>query len=182
MFNPEKLDWFNNQHLARLAPEDLAARVAPWLREAGLWKDEYDGAQRTWFQRVLALLLPRVRRLPDVVEYGRAFFDERVEYDPAAVSKHLRAPGLGGHVAALREALSALEPFDEAASEATLRATAQARGIGAGTLIHATRVAATGRAVSPGLFEVIALLGRERTVARLRQLEAFLAAAPAGPV
>jgi glutamyl-tRNA synthetase len=182
VFNPEKLDWFNNQHLARLAQADLAARVAPWLRDAGLWKDVYDGAERAWFQRVLALLLPRVRRLPDFVEYGRAFFDERVQYDPAAVSKHLKSAGLGGHVAALREALSALEPFDEAAAEAALRATAQARGIGAGTLIHATRVAATGKAVSPGLFEVLVLLGCERTLARLRQLEAFLAAAPAGSV
>jgi glutamyl/glutaminyl-tRNA synthetase len=182
VFNPEKLDWFNNQHLARLAPDDLAARVAPWLRDAGLWKDEYAGAQRAWFERVLALLLPRVRRLPDFVEYGRAFFDENVQYEEAAVRKHLGSADLAGHVAALRNALSALEPFDEAAAESTLRATAQARGIGAGTLIHATRVAVTGKAVSPGLFEVLVLLGRGRTVARLEQLERFLAAAPSGSV
>jgi glutamyl-tRNA synthetase len=182
VFNPEKLDWFNNQHLARLAPDDLAARAEPWLREAGLWKDDYAGPERAWFLRVLALLLPRVRRLPDFVEYGRAFFEETVQYDPAAVRKHLAAPDLGGHVAALRTALSGLESFDEAAVESTLRAVAQGRGIGAGTLIHATRVAVTGKAVSPGLFEVVALLGRERTVARLAELERFLAAVPRGSV
>ena len=180
VFNPEKLDWFNNQHLARLAPDDLAVRVAPWLRDAGLWTDDYTGVQRAWFLRVLALLLPRVRRLPDFVEYGRAFFEEIVQYDPAAVRTHLGAPELGGHVAALRNALAGLEPFDEAAVESALRATAGARGIGAGTLIHATRVAVTGKAVSPGLFEVLVLLGRERTIARLEQLERFLAAAPRG--
>jgi glutamyl-tRNA synthetase len=62
--------------------------------------------------------------------------------------------------------------------EAAVRGTAAERGIKAGMLIHATRVAVTGRAASPGLFEVLALLGRERTVARLERLVNFLATAP----
>jgi glutamyl-tRNA synthetase len=182
VFNPEKLDWFNNQHLVRLGPGELAAHVEPWLRQAGLWKEEYASARHAWLLRVLALLLPRARRLADFVEHGRPFFEEAVEYDPAAVKKHLRAPGLGEHVAALRIALARLDGFDEPAVESALRATAEARGIGAGTLIHATRVAVTGKAVSPGLFDVLAVLGRDATVARLEKLERFLAAAAAGPI
>ena len=176
VFNPEKLDWFNAQHLARLTPDELSARVEPWLRGAGLWNDEYSVARRTWFHKVLALLLPRVKRLPDFVEQGRPFFDAAIEYDPEAVKKHLSAPDLRGHVAALQDALKAVEPFEEAAIEKVLRSVAQARGINAGALIHATRVAVTGKAVSPGLFEVLALLGRERTLARLERLERFLGA------
>jgi glutamyl-tRNA synthetase len=65
-------------------------------------------------------------------------------------------------------------PFDESHVEAAVRRTASELGIKAGTLIHATRVAVTGRASSPGLFEVLVLLGRERTVERLSRLQAFL--------
>jgi glutamyl-tRNA synthetase len=174
VFNPEKLDWFNAQHLARLPPGELASRVEPGLREAGLWNDEYSGARRTWLQNVLGLLLPRVKRLPDFVEQGRPFFEDAFEYDPEAVKKHLSAADLREHVVALRDALKAVDPFEAAAIESVLRSVAQARGINAGALIHATRVAVTGRAVSPGLFEVLALLGRDRTLARLERLERFL--------
>jgi glutamyl-tRNA synthetase len=179
VFNPEKLDWFNNQHLARLGLEPLAERVRPWLQRAGLWRDEYAGARRGWLLRVLELLLPRARRLPDFVEHGRPFFEAPADYDPAAAKKHLRAPGLAEHVAVLRDVLSRLPVFDEAAVETALRATADACGVGAGTLIHATRVAVTGKAVSPGLFEVLAVLGRDETLARLERLERFLADSPA---
>jgi glutamyl-tRNA synthetase len=81
-------------------------------------------------------------------------------------------------VEALAAALRATDPFDEPHVEAAVRGTAAERGIKAGMLIHATRVAVTGRTASPGLFEVLALLGRERTVARLEGLVNFLATAP----
>ena len=72
-------------------------------------------------------------------------------------------------------ALAQTTPFDEAQVEAAVRNTATARGIKAGALIHATRVAVTGRTTSPGLFEVLAWLGPERTRARLTRLLEFLA-------
>jgi glutamyl-tRNA synthetase len=71
------------------------------------------------------------------------------------------------HLAALDKAFVRLEAFDSASTEAALRATAESRGVKSPALIHAVRVAVTGKAVSPGLFEVLALLGRERTHARL---------------
>ena len=79
-------------------------------------------------------------------------------------------------MATLRRDLAAAEPFNEATLEATLRNTATALGIKAGALIHATRVAVTGRTTSPGIFEVLALLGRETTLARLDRLQQFLLA------
>src|SRR4029078_6520398 len=86
--------------------------------------------------------------------------------EPDAVEKHLSSPELAGHVSALVDALAQTTPFDEAHVEATVRSTASARGIKAGALIHATRVAVTGRTMSPGLFELLAWLGPERTRAR----------------
>jgi glutamyl-tRNA synthetase len=174
VFNTEKLDWFNSQHLARLDPAELVSRATPFLEAAGLWSDRQTEANGPWLQRVLTLVLPRVRRLPDFVDQARPFLVDEVDYEPDAVAKHLVAPELAGHVAALDEALKCVDPFGEANIEAAFRTVAGARGIKAGVLIHAARVAATGRGVSPGLFEVLALLGQERTLARLERLEQFL--------
>jgi glutamyl/glutaminyl-tRNA synthetase len=175
IFNQEKLDWFNAQHIARLAPEELARRVEPVLREAGLWREELAGARQGWFLQVLRLLAPRARRLDDFARQGRSFFSEAVVHDPAAVRKHLSDPGLAPHLAVLRERLVSTDPFEPGPLEEALRAVAQARDVRAATLIHATRVATTGEAVSPGLFEVLALLGPRVTDERLRMAEQLVA-------
>jgi glutamyl-tRNA synthetase len=167
VFNPEKLDWFNQQHLLRLAPDELARRLEPLLRNAGLWDPEFLGARHAWFFGVLDLFRPRAKRLDDFATQGRFFLTDRIEYDPSAVTAHLRRPGADDDLAAAAAALAALESFDAAAIEAAIRATADARGVKAASLIHTVRVAVTGKTVSPGLFEILALLGRPRVDARI---------------
>ena len=167
VFNSEKLDWFNQQHLARLAPQELAARLKPSFEAAGLWSDDLLTRRHAWFFAVLELLVARAKRLPDFVTQGAFFFKEEVDYDPAAVAKHLQADGVTAHLKALLEEWKALPEFDAATTEAALRRVAEARGLKAGTLIHAVRVAVTGTAVSPGIFEVVSLVGRARVLARL---------------
>jgi len=176
VFDPEKLDWFNGQYLAQLDPERLVQCVKPLMQAAGLWEEEYDGPdRREWLQRVLQLVLPRVKRLPDFVELARPFLTVGVDYDPEAVRKHLGTADLDGHVEALVLALEADSgPFDEFSIERVLRSVADARGIKAAALIHAARLAATGQAVSPGIFEVLALLGKSLALSRLRDLVSFL--------
>ena len=93
VFNPEKLDWFNQQHIMRLAPDEVARRVQPSLAAAGLWDDSLVGDRHAWFFAVLELLKPRAKKLDDIVEVGRFFFVDLPEYDAAAVEKHLRAEG-----------------------------------------------------------------------------------------
>ncbi|HYM25913.1 MAG TPA: glutamate--tRNA ligase [Vicinamibacterales bacterium] len=169
VFNAEKLDWFNQQHIARLAPDELAARIKPSLEAAGLWRDDYIGDRHAWLFAVLELLKPRARRLDDFAAQGRFFFvtADAVEYDEAAVEKHLRVPGAADHLAAVDAALARCDGFDPASIEAAVRSTAEARGVKAASLIHAIRVAVTGKTVSPGLFEVLALVGRSEVHARL---------------
>ncbi len=176
VFDPEKLDWFNGQYLAQLQPDDLVRYVKPLLQAAGSWSDEYDAAGRhEWLQRVLRLVLPRVRRLTDFVDQASPFMTATVGYDPEAVRKHLTTADLDEHVEALIVAFEAnAEPFEEAAIERVLRSVADARGIKAATLIHAARIAATGKGVSPGIFEVLALLGKPLTLSRLRDLVRYL--------
>jgi len=173
VFNTEKLDWMNGQYIARLPIADLAAAAAPFFDEAGLATHPLvsDAAA---FHRLLELLRPRAKRLTDFVEQARPLLADEVVYEQEAIDKHLSTPDLADHLAALTQTLDAASPYDEAQIEAAVRGTASSRGIKAGALIHATRVAVTGRTQSPGLFEVLAWLGRDRTRARLARLLEFL--------
>ena len=169
VFNPEKLDWFNQQHMMRLAAADLAARVQPLLVEAGFWRESFAAQEQAWFLRVLDLLRPRVKKLGQFVDDARPFFEEGVTFDESAVRKHLRAAGMRGHLQAFAARVAEASAFDQQGSETILRAIAEERGITPAALIHATRVAVTGRSVSPGLYEVLELLGRERVRTRLER-------------
>jgi glutamyl/glutaminyl-tRNA synthetase len=168
VFNVEKLDWFNQQHMLRLPPAELGLRVKPFLDTAGLWSDDLLDERHAWYFAVLELLKVRAKRLTEFPTLGRFFFSDDLEWDEAAVAKHLAAAGAADNLAAVIAALAVLESFDTASIEAAVRLTADARGVKAATLIHALRVALTGKTVSPGLFEVMALLGRDRVERRLR--------------
>ena len=167
VFSQDKLDWFNHQHIMRLPLVDLAARVQPVLAERGLWRESYASADRGWFLRVLALLQPRLKKLAQIVDDGRPFFEDSVTFDEAAMAKHLGVPGMAGHLLTLKSRLAQVKTYDRLSSENVLRSVAEAAGVKPAVLIHATRVAVTGRSVSPGLYEVMELLGRDRVCDRL---------------
>ena len=169
VFNPDKLDWFNQQHIMRLPLEELARRVQPWLEQAGLWRESYATTEKEWFLRVLELLRPRVKKLDQFVEDGRIFFARSVELDENAVRKHLSVAGTRAHLVDLSSRIASAQPYTQAALESILRTTAEQRGVKAAALIHATRVAVTGRTASPGLFEVLELLGSDVVIDRLNR-------------
>jgi glutamyl-tRNA synthetase len=173
VFNTEKLDWFNHQHLLALSDRELVDRLEPLLRAEDMWRPSLNTTTFEWFRQVLALLKPRARTLVEYVEGLRPFLDAPLTIDPEATTKHLSTPGLRDHLRALGATYRSA-PFDEASLEHTLRELATERGIKPGVLIHATRIAMTGRMVSPGLFEMLALLGRDRVLSRLHALEETL--------
>jgi glutamyl-tRNA synthetase len=174
VFDVAKLDWMNGQYIARIPLAQLATAALPHLVRERLWPS---GAPADdWLLRLIELIRPRAKRLIDFVDQARPFLSETVEYEQQAINTHLKVPHLSAHVNALMRALREVMPFDEPHVEAAVRRTAEQHDIKAAPLIHATRVAVTGRTTSPGLFEVLVLLGRERTLARLERLAAFLGA------
>jgi len=172
VFNNEKLAWFNIQHMMRLADSEIVSRVEADLDAAGLWRPSFAAGhdEHAFICRVVALLKPRLHALGDIVEQARPLLGRELQYDEAAVAKHAGTPEMKGHLSALADACEALESFDATTLEKAVRGQAEQAGIKAGALIHATRVALTGRTVSPGLFEVMELLGRATVVERLRAL------------
>jgi glutamyl-tRNA synthetase len=179
VFNQDKLDWFGLQHIMRLAPDELAVRLQPAMAAAGLWSDDYLTTRHAWFFSVLELLKPRSRTLAELIAHGRFFFTDDVDYDPAAVDKHLRADGMREHLFALRALFAELTTFDSQTIEMAMRALAESRGVKAGALIHAVRVSVTGKPTSPGLFETLSLIGRDRARARIAAAIALISAARA---
>jgi len=168
VFNPDKLDWFNQQHIGRLPPRELLARIESRLRDAGLWRESLTTTEDEWIASVLELLKPRVKKLDQLVDELRPFLVEEPALDPAAAAKHL-SPEVRPLLVELAGAIEPLSAVDPAAAEQSLRAMAERHGLKAAALIHATRVSVTGRAVSAGLFEVLALLGPQRVARRLRR-------------
>jgi len=167
VFNPEKLEWFNQQHIGRLDATEIARRLELPLRASGMWRDEFGAGRRGWLLEVIELLKPRAKRLSDFIDRGLPFFSDEVVKDREAVARHLADPAIGAHLAVLRQRFESTDPYDPPALERALREVAGERGVKAGALIHATRVAVTGQAVSPGLFEVLTLIGKRRVLARL---------------
>ena len=169
VFDLEKLAWMNSEYLRRLPPDRLFVLVEGELRASNLWSASFEAAERARFEACARLLQQRARSLKDFSRSGRAFFTEDFDYDPEAVKRFWKDPSLAEYLNALAERLSALDSFDLQSTEACLRALAQDRGLNAGLLINASRVALTGQGVAPGLFEVMVALGRDRVVERLRR-------------
>jgi len=172
VFDLTKLEWLNGLYVAALPPEAFAAAARRELVSAGLWDDAYEAARRPWFEKVLALVQPRAKTLAAIPIEGRFFFDpsDVFDYDPDAAKKHLAGETVAPALDALAAAWGALADWAPAPLEAELRRIATEFAMSGGKLIHPVRLAVTGRAASPGLFDVVSLLGRERTLARLSRL------------
>ncbi|MDZ7779513.1 MAG: glutamate--tRNA ligase [Gemmatimonadota bacterium] len=168
IFDAEKLSWLNGKHLAAAPPEVLADEVRARLAEEEGLDAELLGDDEL-MAAVVALLIPRSRTLEEMARQTIPFVREPVVYDEQAVSKHwAKDPAMTLDVLArLREALEAVEPWTAETVEPAVRGVAEALGVGAGKVIHPLRVALMGQASSPGIFDVLAALGREHVLSRI---------------
>ncbi len=181
IFDTKKLEWMNGQHLQLLPTDELVARVGPALVAAGLTTAADLASRPAWFLRLLELLKVRARTVDDIVVQAAPYFHEVVTYDADAVAKQWKdraasAEILGG----VRDALATVTTWDAPAMEESLRALAQRLGLGdkAGKIFQPLRVALTGQTASPGIFDVLELLGRERAIARVNSALSELRKAP----
>jgi glutamyl-tRNA synthetase len=170
VFDPQKLEWMNGQHLAMTSAERLAPRVTPAIVRAGLATAEQLAAQREWYLSVIDLLRVRARTIDDIVRQAEPYFRSEIVYDPDAVAKQWKDRVATAEIlGAVQERLAQLASWTPDAMEEALRSLAESRGVGAGKLFQPLRVALTGVSVSPGIFDVLALLGRERSLQRISQ-------------
>jgi glutamyl-tRNA synthetase len=167
IFDTTKLEWLNGQHLSRASAERLEPIVLPWLVDAGLLDRAAAARETEWLRRLIDLLKVRSRNRADFVRQARPYFTDDIVPEPDAVARHWQDPATAERLAVLRQRLAAVASWSPEPLEQALRSLAQELGIGAGKLIHPLRVALTGAAVSPGIFEVLAVMGRDRSLHRL---------------
>lgn len=163
VFNVEKLNWLNQQHLRLKPNEEIAALVSPMLAEAGVPKQS-----DSYLLAVIALMKERVTVTPDFIEFAGYFFRDPAEYDEKGKQKHWNESAKNA-LATLAGRLDSLATFTAQSIEEILRILAEELNTSAGKLIHPTRLALSGRVVGPGLFEMMELLGKDTVVRRLRR-------------
>jgi len=167
VFDREKLEWLNGRHIAASPPEELAEAVRPWLLERGV-EPELLERERTRLLRVLEAVKNRPRTLAVLAEQTAPFFAEEISYAEEAVARFWHEPvEARERLEALRELFAGVDDWERTGLEEELRALAARRGEGAGALIHPLRVALMGVAVSPGIFEVLELMEKPRTLRRI---------------
>jgi glutamyl-tRNA synthetase len=130
-----------------------------------------------WFVTLLDLLKVRARTIDDIVRQSAPYFGESVTFEPDAVAKQWKdREASAGVLQAIHGALVGAPEWEPAAMEASLRLLAEQMGLGdkAGKLFQPLRVALTGQSASPGIFDVLMLLGRERSLRRITDALAFL--------
>ncbi len=177
VFNVEKLDRFNGIYIRRMSPPELAERLMPYLQRAGLVAESPGAAERARLESLIPLIQERLVVLSDAPDLLEPFYKAPESYDPALlIPKKLDAATTRGALEAASAALSDLETWSVERIEATLRALAEQLGLKVGDLFMALRVAATGRKVSPPLFETLHALGRDEALRRLRRATASIPA------
>ncbi len=165
-FDPAKLLAFQTQYMKAVPVDEKVRRVRSYLERAG-WLANATEADDTYLTRVVEALGDRLKVFGDVLLEGAFFFGEAVTFDDKAFDKRLRAPGAIDKLRDYRAWLAEQPDFSAAALDAGTRAWLTERSLGLGDIVHAVRVATTGVAGGPGLFDCLAVLGRDRCLRRI---------------
>jgi glutamyl-tRNA synthetase len=178
VFDTAKLEWINSQWINRSGFDDLLPPVRREMEALGIWSDDLLGERRWWFERVVDLLKDRSKRTWDLARDGFYFFRNPESYDEQAIKKFCKSPELPQHLQALIDGLPSLDRWEAPEIESSLRATAERLGIGAGKLIHPLRLGITGLGVTPDVFTIAELLGKEMVSKRLQDFRTYLQSNP----
>ena len=168
-FDAKKLFAFQERYMNLKPLDEKVAMTRPYLQQVGLQTDK--------LAEVIQAAADRIKVAGDILEYTAFFMPaDQLVYDEAAFEKRLRTPvEAPGLLRKFAEKLDTVEPFDAAAIEKALQDFVQAEGIGHAQIIHALRIAITGKGVGFGLFESLAILGRAECRARVDRALARLA-------
>ena len=167
-FDPQKMMAFEERRMQALPVEAIVAAVTPYLERLGLLTDPPVAAARERLRAVVTAAGDRIKVAGDIVRYTEFFQgDAAFAYDEKAFAKRLGAAGAAERLRRFRRFVEAAEPFDAATLDEALQRFVQGEEIKVGQIIHAVRVAVTGKGVGFGLFEALEILGRTSALARI---------------
>jgi glutamyl-tRNA synthetase len=159
----------NARYISMLDIEELLPFVRAELQRSGLWQDAYDAEKKQWLKETVELIRTRLHTITDFSTKGRPYFADDFEFEEKAIAKNLmKDESVAQLLPKAADALEGLTVFDHVTIEQALRDFSESEGIKPGLIINAIRTACTGQAAGPGLFELVAAIGQQRTVARMR--------------
>lgn len=165
VFDKHKLDWMNGVYIRKKSDEEFANLALPFVVKAGIYTEEKARANWDWFKQVLAEVKERVTTLAEVSEHVDFFLQDEIPVDEKAAAKFL-TDAVKPFFNQVIEGLKTVE-WTIPAIEAMIRGHMEGMGLKPKESIQPVRVAITGRTASPGLFETVYLIGRERTIERM---------------
>ncbi len=168
-FNEDKLRWLNGEHIRKL---DITAFIAIASSFVG------DSHDPEWFRKFCKLYHGRVKTLVDFGDELNIFTSEEVHYRKEDVQEFLKREGVLSMLNSVKKSLEKISEFTAENIETDIRALIKKLGLKGGDLIHPLRVAVTGKSVSAGIFEVLELLGKEKTVKRIEKVEWIITEPP----
>ena len=168
-FDPKKLWNFEDHYMRDLPPTEKLARMLPYMQQAKLIADPAPEADLDKLAQVIAASGDRLKVSGDILAYADFFFRPELVYDQDAFEKRLRKSGAAELLARYRDCLKGLPEWNPATIEQATHDFLTAEGIKIGDIIHAIRVATTGRAVGPGLYDCLSILGQNETLRRIDQ-------------
>jgi len=168
-FDPQKLWAFQDRAMQQLPIKQKVAKVLPYLQRASLIDDPPTCDTAPYLTQIVTAAGDRIKVAGDILDYAGFYVaDDELVYDEKTLDKRLRkAEGAAELLTEFRDQLAMIEPFEAEELERQLKRFVEAKGIKIGQIVHALRVAVTGKAVGFGLFETLAILGRERCLARI---------------
>lgn len=167
VFNPEKLLWINAEYIKASPPNQVAQALVPLLEAAGL-QEQVKAVSMEWLAELVVLVKERAKTIVEMVEWVRPYFGESVLLEEEAAKKFL-TPAIAPVFGKLLARFEAFPSFSKQVWEESFKKFVEEEGLKMGQIAQPVRVALTGRTASPGLFEVMEVLGRDRTLLRLRQ-------------
>ena len=168
IFNPDKLKALNADHIMASTPEKLSRSVLPFLEKKGFQVQE-----GVYLQQVIKTLQIRCKTLEEMADAALFYYQDEIRYEEEAADKYLK-PDVLESIKILTNEIEAMDRFTEKGLEDTFKRVMEKTGLKMGKIAQPVRVSLTGKTTSPGIFEIIEVIGKEKTLQRLKKAVEFI--------
>lgn len=174
IYDTKKLTWINGHYLNEMDLDQAVELAIPFLQKKGLVPGDIPEDLMVYIRKVVEVVRTRVKTLAEIAEASDYFFDDDFTYEEKGIRKHFQKEGVASLLQAAGQRLAKLETFDLETTEETYRNLSEELGVKAGDIIHPTRLALSGRTMGPGLFDIMVILGKEKTLERLERAVKYI--------
>lgn len=174
IYDIKKLTWMNGHYLNEEDLDRIVELAIPFFQRKNLISENPSQEEMDYLRKVVEAVRSRVKTLAEVADAAEYFFVDEFSYDEKGVRKHFRKEKAAEYLSKAKERLAALSDFTLETTETAYRDLSEELGIKAAEIIHPTRLAISGRTMGPGLFDIMVILGKEKTLERMERAVQYI--------